>query len=151
MLAAPSSLIHKRMVKGFVLILPKPSRSKMPSSTDAEWFKFHCLINDDQYEKISLLQWDPQLQHWATRGWQDQAVEIQAHYHSWRPPSSPLTLDNFLTQMMQTASLQSKVQKQVGLGTWSWSVRKGTRCARNCTSWSPGGSWWTKFHCVVHP
>jgi len=19
------------------------------------------------------------------------------------------------------------------------------------TSWSPGGSWWTKFHCVVHP
>jgi len=34
---------------------------------------------------------------------------------------------------------------------WSWSVRTGTKCAQNFTSGSPGGSWWTKFHCVVLP
>jgi len=34
---------------------------------------------------------------------------------------------------------------------WGWSVRKRTKCPRKCTSWSPGGSWWTKFHCVVYP
>jgi len=34
---------------------------------------------------------------------------------------------------------------------WSWSVRNKEKCARNCTSWSPEGSWWTKFHCVVLP
>jgi len=48
--------------------------------------------------------------------------------------------DNFLTKTMQTASLQSKGQKQVEPGNGVEVLEQGEKCARNSTSWSPGGS-----------
>jgi len=44
--------------------------------------------------------------------------------------------------------------KRGGLGTWadiSKTTKRMNNALKNCTSWSPGGSWWTKFPCVVHP
>jgi len=50
--------------------------------------------------------------------------------------------DNFLTKMMQTASLQSKGQKRVGLCTGVEVWEQGQNVQETATSWSPGGRWW---------
>jgi len=59
-------------------------------------------------------------------------------------------------QLLNQNNANSKPAKQRHkkpglLCLWSWSVRTRTKCARNSTSGSPGGSWWTKFHCVMLP
>jgi len=74
--------------------------------------------------------------HWNTI---DEALKMYCHH------------DNFLTKMMQTTSLQCKGQKWVDYMLWNWSCEKQGKCARNSTSGSPGGSWWTKFHHDVCP
>jgi len=71
--------------------------------------------------------------------------------YSTNAPTIPIGTDNFLTKMMQTTSMQLKGQKWVDYVLWSWSCEKQENAQRNGTSWSPWGSWWTKFHCGVHP
>jgi len=48
-------------------------------------------------------------------------------------------------------SLQCKGTKRGGLGTGDEVTKQGGNTQRNSTSGSPGGRWWTKFHCGVHP
>jgi len=47
--------------------------------------------------------------------------------------------------MMQTASLQTQWPKKGVDQALELKSQKQQKCAKNCTSWSPGGSWWTKL------
>jgi len=57
---------------------------------------------------------------------------------------------NNAKQQVCKAKAQKRVDQALELKSQQQQKRMNN-VLKNCTSWSPGGSWWTKLHCVVHP